>query len=164
MTAVKASPSVADVMTRDPICVTPEMGIRELARTFRDNEISGAPVVNQQGTLVGVITKTDLLRRCADGFADIAPAYLFEVLYDQAGEDEPESGEFTPEPTACVEDFMTEDPLTVSPRTPVATIARQMFDRRIHRVIVVDRENFPVGIVTSLDLLGAFPAPYGIPT
>jgi CBS domain-containing protein len=56
----------------------------------------------------------------------------------------------------CVEDFMSEDPLMVSPEMSAASIARELHERRLHRVIVVDSDQRPVGVVTSLDLLGHF--------
>lgn len=143
-----------DVMTADPVCVVPSTRIAELARILEEHEISGVPVIDQQGRVVGVVSKTDLVRRCAEGVDDIPPGYLFEVLSDQ-GQDE-ETSEVIPEPLVCVEDFMTEAPLTVAPEVSIAAIARMMFDRRIHRVIVTDEEGFPVGIITTLDLLGAF--------
>jgi CBS domain-containing protein len=153
MTQIKAELRARDVMTADPVCVSPSTTIRELARVFEEHEISGAPVVDQEGRVVGVVSKTDLIRRCSEGTGDIPPAYLFEILSEQGAEGE---SEVIPEPLICVEDFMTEDPLTVLPTVAAATVAREMFERRIHRVIVVDDENFPVGIITSLDLLGVF--------
>jgi CBS domain-containing protein len=50
---------------------------------------------------------------------------------------------------------MTADPVMVSPEESAVKIAREMFERRIHRVVVVDEEKLPVGMITSLDLLGA---------
>lgn len=144
----------ADIMTPEPVCAEPSTRLRELARLFEEHEISGMPVVNQEGRVVGVVSKTDLIRRCVEGTAEIPPAYLFEILCEQ-GEDEP--GGVMPEPLVCVQDIMTEDPLTVARDVSVGTIARLMYENRIHRVIVVDKENFPVGIITSMDLLGAFP-------
>src|SRR5262245_36002595 len=114
-------------MTVDPVCVTPATTIRELARVFEEHEISGAPVVDQHGRLVGVVSKTDLIRRCAEGTTEIPPAYLFEVLCEQNEGDE--GSEVIPEPLVCVEDFMTEDPLTVEPGLAVGAVARLMFDR-----------------------------------
>jgi CBS domain-containing protein len=145
-----------DIMVVEPVCVEPSTTIRELALIFEENEISGAPVVNQQGTLVGVVSKTDLIRRCSEGTADVPPAYLFEVLSDQGAEDDGPS-EVVAEPLICVEDFMTEDAVTVTPNTPVPQIARMMHEKRIHRVVVVDSEKYPLGIITSLDLLRVFP-------
>jgi CBS domain-containing protein len=147
-----------DVMTRDPVCVSPGARIRELARILEENEISGAPVVDQNGTLVGVVSKTDMIRRCSEGTEEIPPSYLFEMLSEHPTDSAQGSQEVLPEPLICVDDFMTVDPITVGPREPVPAIARLMNNKGIHRVIVVDDENFPIGIITSLDLLGVFPA------
>jgi CBS domain-containing protein len=141
-------------MTRDPVCVSPSTTIRELGRVFEENEISGVPVVNQLGKVIGLVSKTDLIRACSEGTADIPPAFLFEVLCEQGADDE--ANEAIPEPLVCVDDFMTEDPVTVPLGEPIASVAKLMFDRRIHRVIVVDEEDMPLGIITSLDLLGRF--------
>jgi CBS domain-containing protein len=122
-----------------------------LARLFEENEISGCPVVSGEGRVIGVVSKTDLLRRCSEGTPDQPPGFLLEVISD--GEDE----ELIPEPLICVDDFMTEGAATVSPSTPVGRVAALMVERRIHRAIVVDSENFPLGVITTLDLLGAFP-------
>ncbi len=154
MPATKTELKVRDVMTSDPVCVSPSTTIRELARIFEEHEISGAPVIDHSGRVIGVVSKTDLIRRCSEGTGDIAPAYLFEVLSDQ--EDDTDSGEIIPEPLVCVEDFMTEDPLMVAPTTHASAAAKLMYDKRIHRIIIADDDRFPVGIVTSMDLLGVF--------
>ena len=155
MPHIKSALKARDIMTVEPVCVNPSTTVRELARVFEDNEISGAPVVDQEGRVVGVVSKTDLIRRCTEGTDELPPAYLFEVLSEQGDRDE--TSEVIPEPLVCVEDFMTEDPLMVPPDVCVTTVARLMFDKRIHRVIVADDEKFPIGIITSMDLLGAFP-------
>jgi CBS domain-containing protein len=51
--------------------------------------------------------------------------------------------------------YMTQDPVTVSPGTHISDLARMMTDAHIHRVIVVDGQNRPVGIVSSTDILAA---------
>jgi CBS domain-containing protein len=153
MTSVRTELRARDIMVPEPVCVEPSMTVRQLARVFEEHQISGAPVVDQEGRLVGIVSKTDLIRRCSEGTLDVPPAYLFEVLSEQGADD----ADVIPEPLVCVEDFMTEDPLAVRPDTPAADIARAMFEGRFHRVVVVDDQRFPVGIVTSLDLLGAFP-------
>lgn len=154
----KAVLRAKDVMTKDPVCASPSTRIRELARLFEEHEISGAPVVDQEGKVIGIVTKTDLIRRCSEGTDELPPAYLFEILGEQ-GEEEDVS-EVIPEPLVCVEDFMTEDPLMVASDTPAATVARLMYERGVHRVIVSDDETFPIGIITSMDLLGVFPQPH----
>jgi CBS domain-containing protein len=58
-------------------------------------------------------------------------------------------------PTDEVRRFMTADPVTVTPGTPISELARKMIDAHIHRVVVVDRNQTPLGIVSSTDLLAA---------
>jgi CBS domain-containing protein len=150
MNAIKTHATAQDIMTREPVCADQNMTIRQLARIFEENEISGCPVVDQEGRVVGVVSKTDLIRRCSEGTRDHPPGYLFEVISE-------EDDELIPDPLVCVEDFMTEEAATVRPAAPVEKVAALMVERRIHRVIVVDEENFPVGVITSLDLLAVFP-------
>ncbi len=154
MTILKQDLTARDIMTPEPMCVEPSTTIRQLAMILEQNEISGAPVVDQQGRLIGIVSKSDLIRSCSEGTVDIPPAYLFEVLYEQGEEDD--NSEIIPEPLVCVQDFMTESPVTVSPKTPAAEIAKVMCERHIHRVIVVDYEKYPVGMITTLDLLRHF--------
>ncbi len=159
MNSLKCHLQAKDVMVPEPICVETSTTIRELARVFENNEISGAPVVDAEGKVIGVVSKTDMIRRCSEGTPDSAPGYLFEALREQA--DSEEDAEVIPEPLICVQDFMTDSAVTVSPDAPLTRVARLMFLRRIHRVVVIDSERFPVGIITSLDLLGVFPAENG---
>jgi CBS domain-containing protein len=58
-------------------------------------------------------------------------------------------------PVGEVGQFMTPDPVTVKPDTPIRAFARHMIDAKVHRVIVVDEENHPIGIVTSTDIVAA---------
>jgi CBS domain-containing protein len=148
MENVKFELTAADLMSPDPICVEPSTTLRQLAQIFAEYEISGAPVVDPEGRVIGLVSKTDLIRRCVDGVVDLPPAFLFEMLAETGSED----GEMSVEPAIPVEDFMTEDPLTVTRETPAGEIAAQMCERRMHRVIVVDDQHRPIGIITSLDM------------
>jgi CBS domain-containing protein len=152
MSVVNTELKAKDIMTADPVCVAPSTRLRELARVFEEHGVSGVPVLSREGKVVGVVSKTDLIRRCSEGTDDIPPAYLFEILSEQGAE---ETRGVMPEPLICVEDFMTEDPLMVGPEISALAVARLMHHKRIHRVIVTDDERFPLGIITSMDLLGA---------
>jgi len=144
----------SDVMTPDPVCVQPGCGLRRFALMLEEHGISGAPVVDARGVLVGVASRTDLIRRCSEGSADVPPAFLFEVLRAGGGG---EAETVIPEPLVCVEDIMTTTPVTVTAGTPVGRVARLMFERHIHRVVVVNEEQCPIGVITSLDVLGVWP-------
>ena len=152
MATVQTDLKAQDIMTSEPVCVDPAMTLRDLAQLFAEHEISGAPVIDAEGRVIGVVSMTDLLRRCIEGTLDIPPAYLFDTLSEQSDEDEG----LQAESQVHVEDFMTDEPVTVTATTRAGEIARIMSEGRIHRVIVVDDERMAVGIVTSLDLLAAF--------
>lgn len=142
-----------DIMTREPVCAELGMSIRAVARLFEENEISGAPVVDAQGRIVGVVSRTDLVRRYAEGDGDNDPRFLIELFgADEEDEDEPSP---MSEPLITVDDFMTSDPITAQAHTPLTTLAARMVSARVHRVVIVDEQRFPIGIVTSLDLVKA---------
>jgi CBS domain-containing protein len=154
MRATKQPTRVSEIMSSSPVTVEPGTTIRQLARILEENEISGVPVVDQDDRVVGVVSKSDLIRRLWEGSQEEAPGYLFELLSEEAGEDV----ELMPEPLVVVGDFMTEDVVTVSPSDAIPEVAHQMAEAGIHRVIVVDRDGCAVGVVTSLDILRVYPA------
>lgn len=143
-----------DIMTPEPVCVEFGMTIRDIARIFEENEISGAPVVDGGGHLVGVVSRTDLVKRYSDGGIDRDPSMLIEMFGSNDEEDEDGMGPM-PQQVVTVDDFMSTEPITAAPSTPIREIASSMVAARVHRVIVIDRERVPVGIVTSLDLVKA---------
>jgi CBS domain-containing protein len=151
MSTTKAPLTARHIMTNEPTCVDQTTTIRQLARLFEENEISGCPVVDEEGRVVGVVSKTDLIRQCFEGARDLSPDSLLDVISDD------EEQELIPDNLVRVEEFMTENAATVTPATPIAKVVSLMVERRIHRVVVVDEENFPTGIITSLDLLKLFP-------
>lgn len=139
----------ADIMTAEPVCIDAGMTIREVARIFEEHEISGAPVVDASGRLVGVVSRTDLVRRAMAGEDDRDPRVLAELFgYD----DEEDEGPL-PDPVVAVDDFMSTDPVTATPAASLRDLAQKMVRSRVHRVIIVDGDQTPVGIVTSLDLV-----------
>jgi CBS domain-containing protein len=144
---------VRDVMTPSPRCATPDMSVRQLAAMFAENRISGAPVVDPQGSLLGVVSRTDLFRQITRGASSADAAYLFDLLSDGTS---PHTQPL-PEPLIVVRDFMSEQVLTAAADDPVGPVARKMAHGRVHRVVVTDAHRRPVGIVTSLDLLKVFP-------
>jgi CBS domain-containing protein len=146
--------NVKDLMNPDIMTVADDMTTDALARYLTDREISGAPVVDSQGHLIGVVSMTDISRnmvepadyasRSSDFYRDIAADLTLEDL----GQRYVEERAFT------VRDVMTpvihQLPVTAS----AAEAARMMIDQHIHRLVVTAGKE-PVGIITSLDLLKA---------
>ncbi|MDH3592919.1 MAG: CBS domain-containing protein [Planctomycetota bacterium] len=135
-----------DVMTRELLTVTPATPLREFARLCAEDNVSGAPVVRVDGALVGIISRTDLMRRLLEDdpmFGGSSPAEGLPSI----GEDNRQ-----------VADVMETKVVSVAPDTPVHEVAELMVEDRIHRVLVVENDE-PVGIITSLDLLAHYPEP-----
>lgn len=149
-----------NIMTAEPVCAEPCTSLRSLYNLFESHDVSGCPLVDSQGKAVGVVSKADLIRRCSRGAAQTPPASRFGMVCDQGEgtlEGTSEIDGSIPEPLTCVQDFMTRSAVTVRPSTPVREVAALMADRHIHRVVVVDEEQFPLGMISALDVLKVFP-------
>jgi CBS domain-containing protein len=145
----------ADVMNTQVLAVRPDITVRELATLLTENEISGAPVTDGHGRLLGMVSLSDIAEGEAGevGLAqsESDPEASVHGWEDEATSDEMrelhvEGGE------ALVRDIMTPTAYTVPDDTPVSLLARTMVAGRVHRLLVV-RDQRVVGIVTSLDLL-----------
>jgi acetoin utilization protein AcuB len=127
-------PVVADIMTPNPLTVTPRNAIRTAVNLMREGGFRRLPVVDR-GRLVGIITDRDL-RRAAN-----SPFVVREQWYDNFILDHIEVGS-----------SMTPNPLTITPTAPVAEAARLMRDHKIGGLPVLSDGQL-VGIVTETDLL-----------
>jgi CBS domain-containing protein len=121
----------SEIMHEGIVEVSPELGLREFEELLTVEDISGAPVTGPDGKLIGIASKTDIVR----------------ILSEQASENEELF-----DPALTVEDIMTREVVTVSPDEDVKSIARHMIDGQLHRVLVM-RDSEVVGIVTAFDLL-----------
>ena len=141
-----------DVMTGHVITVAPDCSLSELCRVLAEDDISGAPVVDHRGDLIGIVSKTDVLRDLLSGrlAAGLPGSTLNFLGLADAMSGAAENSE--DETFGQVADFMTDEVETVTPDTPITVAARTMTSNRIHRLVVVDRGQV-VGIITSLDLL-----------
>lgn len=150
----KAMPiHVRDVMTADPVCAATGANLRDVARLLDEYEISGLPVVDDQERVVGVISRTDLLRRLLEGPAG---ARRDEAWLDLLTADSATSIDVDAARLGTIDDLMSVDPVTAKPEETLATVARRMADERVHRVIVLEGRRV-IGILTTLDLLRYFP-------
>jgi CBS domain-containing protein len=143
------------VMQESVVSVNPETPLVDVQRLFVEEEIHGAPVVDDEGTILGVITSQDLLRAAEDerDTAVVDTQYFRDDL------------EFSgPDWSAMPEDFqdrlsnltasdaMTREVVTLGPDTPVTQVASTLRKNRIHRVFVVDDGEL-VGVISTFDLL-----------
>jgi CBS domain-containing protein len=140
-------------MNPDIMTVSDDMTTDELVRYLNEREISGAPVVDGQGHLIGVVSMTDIGRHLAEP-SDFASARRSEFYRDTADEVTLEDlgQQYVEERAASVRDVMTPVIYQVAVTAPVAEAARIMAEHHVHRLVVTDGKQ-PVGIITSMDLL-----------
>ncbi|EJW13366.1 Inosine-5'-monophosphate dehydrogenase [Rhodovulum sp. PH10] len=138
-----------DVMTSRVVSIRPEATVEEAVRQMLDNRISGLPVVDGEGDLVGIVTEGDFLRRAETGTCRKRPRWL-EILIG------PNSlaKDYVRSHGRKVEEVMTRDPVTVTEDTTLDAIVSIMERRRVKRVPVV-RGREVVGIVSRANLLHA---------
>jgi CBS domain-containing protein len=136
-------------MTSNVISVTPDMTVREVARIFVDNRISGAPVLDPDGHVAGMISEGDLLRRSEIGTEE-RPRTSWLDLWSASHE----ARDYIKTHAVKVRDVMTTDVLTVKPDTSLGEVASILETRRIKRVPVTDAGRL-VGIVSRANLVQA---------
>ena len=140
-----------DVMTRRVFKARPWQYAREVARLFDDRHISGAPVVDAVGKLVGVITKSDLVH--AERGGDRRPERLdfFRFPHDDGFLHGYYQG---PTERTTVREMMSRAVVKAEEDVDVKQLAGLMLKRRIHRVLIT-RKGRLTGIVSALDLIRA---------
>jgi len=146
--------SVGDLMNPNVVCLEPDTTVREAEALFGERGISGAPVVDDSGQPVGVLSQHDLIRHQADR----ATAGDTGRFYSDVEEYRDLASAPVDLSTTPVSRLMSRELLTVERDAPVALAARRMRERRVHRLLVVHGGAL-VGIVSSLDLLGLVAEP-----
>lgn len=132
----RRSMHVRDYVSQDLVTLDPEMDILRAAHILIDNRISGAPVVDSLGGLVGIITERDVL-------ASVVQAYYHGTLGGK------------------VRDYMVSDPKTVGPDDSLMDVAHLFVDGRFHRYPVVE-EGRLLGVISRSDLMRALGEYYPI--
>ncbi|MEZ4753528.1 MAG: CBS domain-containing protein [Bdellovibrionota bacterium] len=140
-----------DIMAQEVIILNTSQSLEEAFKILEKNKISGAPVVNQENKAVGVISQADLLKHAFAGpFFDFAADSFYIGFPFVQGQTFESFTERLRE--VLVEDAMSPHVLTVSPEDSVSTIANEMRQNKVHRILV-EKDNQIVGIVTTFDLL-----------
>ena len=139
---------VVELMTREVVSVGPEASLKEVAQLLVEHRISGLPVCDEAGRVVGVVSEADILQR------ETGPveregrfAWLFD---DTAGADARKAAART------AGEAMSTPPIMVESYRAAAGAARTMLEKGVNRLPVVDYHGKLVGIVTRADLVRAF--------
>lgn len=176
--------TVKDIMQTDVVAVAPDATVVALVHLLAEHDISGVPVVDDTGLVVGVVSTTDVVRLAADADEDRAlgspardddPAGAWGVPGEDPDDDTAEDlynyflttrGPLVPVDSApawataneldqhLVRDIMTPAAFHIGPSATVPELAAFLVRCHIHRALVMDRDGL-VGIVTTIDVLKA---------
>jgi CBS domain-containing protein len=139
----------ADVMVSNVVTVDTTASIADVATILIRNRISGVPVIDEKGSLAGIVSEGDLLRRPeADTY--VRRSWWLELLTPT----ETLAADFVKTHSRKVTDVMTRDVITAAPDTPLSDIAGLLERHHIKRVPIVDKGKV-VGIVSRANLLQA---------
>ena len=123
---------VADLMTIDPVVVSADATMEEAEELLRNHRISGLPVVDLSGRLVGVISQTDLLYLAV-------PSIQALIRHRGSG--------------IRVGEVMSTPPVTIETTAAIRDAARRMADDRLHRLVAIDEHGRPVGVISAMDFV-----------
>jgi CBS domain-containing protein len=152
--ALKAR-TAAELMTEEVVSVAEAAPLREAIGLLVDRGFSGAPVVNEAGRPVGVVSRSDIIVHDRNSFAYARPVpeyYLRSDLLSRVGE---ETGGFQVEAVdrTLVRDVMTPVIFAVRPDTPARSVIEKMLQLHVHRLFVTDPDGVLVGVIAMSDIL-----------
>lgn len=146
--------TVKDVMTTYVVAVRKGASFKDMAATLSRFRVSAFPVVDENGTVIGVISATDLVAKEALGLAREA------LAEEHGGSAAASTGLTRPEPYRAdgltAGNLMTHPAVTITPDESVENAARLMYNCKVKRLPVVDERGRLVGIISRTDVLSVF--------
>jgi len=141
-----------DIMTKEVITVKPEMTIEELARLFTKHDISGAPVVDEAGGLIGIVTENDLIKMEQRLHIPTIITIFDAVIY--LGSSKKFEDDLKRMAATKVSDIYKRDVVTITENATIEEVATIMCEKDIHHLPVVKKGKL-MGIVGKKDIVRA---------
>ena len=123
---------VADLMTIDPCLISRTASVAEAEEVMARHRVSGLPVVDEEGQLVGVVSQTDLMYLTTPQVRTLMGRW---------------------ETPLTVQEIMSSPPVTVLSTMSLENAARVMVEHDVHRVVAVDRKQRPIGVLSATDFV-----------
>jgi len=137
---------VKEIMSKKVISIPLRSTLLSAVKILASNNISGAPVLDEEENLVGIISEKDIFKSLYPSHAEFYETPGIWINLDNLEE---RTREAIDKP---IEDFMTREVVTVNPEASLMQVGSMMLVRGIHRVVVVGQENNIEGIVTRRDI------------
>lgn len=145
--------TVNDILVTDVVVASPDDTLEEALDLLVENHVSALPVVVGNGRCVGVLSGTDLLDLTHELGEDVGSqlltgsrgrsSFVEQLVEEGLGRRK-------------VQEVMTADVISITPKASLAEAARKMVDNHVHRLMVVNESGQLLGIVSTMDLLDAF--------
>lgn len=143
------SRTAGDIMTTPVHCLQADMDLVQAANFLADKHFSGAPVVDESGTIVGVLSEKDFLARMGIG----KPATFMQIVAHCLSNRGCMAMTLR---NHAVREIMSTPPITAGSDMTMAAISALFMEKQINRLPIVDVEGRPVGIVTRTDLVQSY--------
>jgi CBS domain-containing protein len=143
-----------DIMRTNVVTVNYASPLSDVERVLGDHRISGAPVTDESGHIVGVISLKDLIERYAES-PESHPRRghgFYHLSSNELSDDDFDSFDVPKEAEETAGDLMSGEVLSVSVEAGLREIARVMVDRKIHRVLVQEDGKY-VGLISTMEIL-----------
>jgi CBS domain-containing protein len=149
---------VKDIMQPHVVTVGADDPVMSVCRLFFDEQISGAPVISETGSVVGVVSLTDIVRAAGQDLPHLVSdsSYYRQIRASQPSWMEDPQEMSARLSTLTVSDIMTEHVVSVGPGAPISHLAKLIREHHVHRVLVIDpmsEADELAGIVSVFDLV-----------
>ena len=148
--------TAAELMSGNPVSVNDKATVREALAMLIDKGFSAAPVIDEAGRPVGVLSRTDLLvhdREAADHQRRFPEYYDRRELSASGGEAPGAGHQVESVEGTLVRDLMTPSVFSVALGTPAAKVVSELLSLQVHRLFVVDDRGALVGVISAMDIL-----------
>lgn len=148
-----------DVMTKDVATIRDNVPVRKMIQIIRKTSFGGLPVVNKSGKVVGLVSQNDILRALAWALESESLTKVFEKGKGKAAVKRLKSKpkmDLEGLLEKPVKELMTSGVVSCAPETPAADICDTMVTKRIHRILVLDRDGKLAGLISATDLVRKF--------
>jgi len=149
--------TAADLMTPNPVSLRANATVREALALLTERGFTAAPVIDEAGLPVGVLSATDILvhKREQTEHMEAAPEFYHRAdLRLPSGEEiSPRGMQVECVDPALVSDMMTPAVFSVAPDAPAGLVVERMVTLKVHRLFVVDEGGVLVGVISALDIL-----------
>ena len=141
---------VKDIMVKEVATLSPEMSVRDAANILADRRISGLPVIDAAGKIIGMFTEKEILKEILPSYVEQVGKFVYETDTKAIRKKLASLNEVR------IKEVMRREVLTITEDASISEAARVMLTQKARRLPVVDKDNKLTGIVARIDVLKAF--------